>query len=311
MRRDDWLATRSFGSGAFSRSILAGRDQAVSVAVPTLDEATSIARTLEPLQGLLERGLIDQLAVIDSGSRDGTPEIVSAMGVEVFDARALLPDVGPLLGKGDAMWRAVTVLHGDVICYVDADSEDFGEHFIVRLAGPLLRQRNVAFVKGRYLRPLKLGDRRLSQGGGRVTELTARPLLNAFYPELGVFDQPLSGEIAASRELLRSVPFDTGYAVEIGMLIDVYTFAGLGAMAQVDLGTRQNRHRPLGDLVPMAGTVVQAVVRRLERENRLSGGVSTTLSLSSGRKAEVDLSIVQRPPLVTREPGLHARAAGF
>src|SRR4051812_48094893 len=206
MRRDDWLATRSFGSGAFNRSILAGRDQAVSVAVPTLNEAAAIGRTLEPLQELLGRGLIDQLAVIDSGSGDGTREIVSALGVEVFDARVLLPEVGPLLGKGDAMWRSLSVLHGDVICYVDADSEDFGEHFVVRLAGPLLRKRNIAFVQGRYLRPLKTGDRRFSQGGGRVTELTARPLLNAFYPDLGVFDQPLSGEIAAAEACFAQCP---------------------------------------------------------------------------------------------------------
>ena len=154
-----------------------------------------------------------------------------------------MPETGALLGKGDALWRSLVVLHGEIVCFVDADSEDFGEHFVTGLCGPLLSVPEIKFVKASYRRPFKIGDTQLPDGGGRVTELAARPLLNAFYPDLAVFRQPLAGEIAAERSLLLALPFDTGYAVETGMLIDVWAHAGLGAMAEVNLGTRQNRHR--------------------------------------------------------------------
>ena len=289
----------SFSRQAFARDTLRRRPQTVSVIVPTLNEAASIKRTLRPLRGLLDEELVDQVAVVDSGSTDGTLELAAAMGVECYDARALHASVGPLLGKGDAMWRALGITRGEVACYVDADSEDFGEHFIFGLVGPLLREPALHFVKGTYRRPFKLADQTVDpNGGGRVTELTARPLLNAFYPELAAFGQPLAGEIAARSELLRSLPFDTGYAVETGMLIDVFEAVGIDAMAEVDLGTRQNRHRPLTDLVPMAGTVLQAVVSRLREQSRLAGAVSTEIAFSTpeGRR-HADLAIVQRPPL--------------
>ena len=196
--------------------MLERRARTVSVCVPTLDEAPSIERTLAPLVALLDDGLVDQVAVVDSGSADRTRELAGARGAEVHDARALMPEAGPLLGKGDALWRALSVVNGDIVCFVDADSEDFGEHFVTGLTGPLLEIPGVEFVKGSYRRPLRLGERVLPQGGGRVTELTARPLLNAFYPDLAVFAQPLAGEIAANRGLLLRLPFDSGYGVEVG-----------------------------------------------------------------------------------------------
>jgi glucosyl-3-phosphoglycerate synthase len=293
----DWNRGRSFDAGDFSRADLARRNAGISVCVPTLDEAESIARTLAPLLELHELGLIDQVAVVDSGSSDGTQAIVKQLGAELHDARLLVPGGGPLLGKGDALWRAQAVLHGEIVCFVDADSEDFGEHFVTGLVGPLLRIPEVEFVKALYRRPFKVGDTQMPIGGGRVTELSARPLLNAFYPELAVFGQPLAGEIAARRSLLLQLPFDTGYAIEMGMLIDAWWNVGLDGIAQVNLGTRQNRHRPLAELTPMAATVLQSLLLRLRRDGRLTGTTSGRLLADPRSDSEgTDVRIVQRPP---------------
>src|SRR5204863_5653007 len=131
-----------------------------------------------------EKGVIDRMLVVDADSTDGTAEIAAARGAEVIQQGSLLPHMGPVLGKGDAMWRALSVLDGDVVCYLDADSEDFGPHFACGLIGPIVCERGIDFVKGAYRRPFKLGEASTAEGGGRVTELTARPLLNLFYPEL-------------------------------------------------------------------------------------------------------------------------------
>jgi glucosyl-3-phosphoglycerate synthase len=193
------------------------------------------------------------------------------------------------------MWRALTVLSGDVVCFLDADSEEFGDHFARGLLGPLLMPHGalggsgsaggqpVQFVKGFYRRPFKLGDVTLPDGGGRVTELTARPLLELFYPELAAMRQPLAGEIAAHRSLLERLSFTTGYGVDIALLIDAYREVGLRGLAQVDLDVRQNSHQALHDLRPMARAVLAAVQVRLVRDGRLSG--------------PAPLQAVERPPL--------------
>ena len=203
----DWNRGRSFDSADFERADLARRRAGVSVCVPTLNEAGSIARTLAPLLELLGAGLVDQVAVVDSGSSDGTQAIVEQLGAELHDARALVPGTGPLLGKGDALWRAQAVLAGDIVCFVDADSEDFGEHFVTGLVGTAAaRSPRCSSSRRSTAGPSRSATCRCRRGGGRVTELSARPLLNAFYPELAVFGQPLAGEIAARRSLLLQLP---------------------------------------------------------------------------------------------------------
>jgi glucosyl-3-phosphoglycerate synthase len=169
------------------------------------------------------------------------------------------------------MWRALGVLTGDLVCFVDGDSEDFGEHFACGLLGPLVCEPRVQFVKGFYRRPFKDAGGTAPGGGGRVTELTARPLLEAFYPALATMRQPLAGEVAARRELLESFAFCTGYSVEMGLLLDVFGAVGLDGMAQVDLDVRQNRHQAIEDLAPMSAAVLAAVTSRLRREGRLVG----------------------------------------
>jgi glucosyl-3-phosphoglycerate synthase len=247
--------------------------------------------------------VVDQIVVVDR-STDGTAEIARALGAEVHDQDALMPDLGPVLGKGDAMWRALPVLTGEVICFLDADSEQFGAHFACGVLGPVLCRPDISFVKGFYRRPFRVGHTTVPDGGGRVTELTARPLLNLFYPDLAAVHQPLAGEIAARRELLEQLPFATGYGVDIGLLIDAYAVAGLEAIAQVDLEVRQNAHQPLRDLGPMAYAVLRAVAVRLERDGRLRGPLPATFTATG-----VDAPPLQPAEAVERPPLRSLRAA--
>jgi glucosyl-3-phosphoglycerate synthase len=277
---------RSFDHSAFPPArVREERDGTISVGVPARECADTIAPIVHTLMQLREAGVIDQVAVIDAGSADGTAELAAAAGGEVYQQAELLPERGPVLGKGDAMWRALTILRGEVVCFLDGDSERLGPHFACGLAGAVACEPGIRFAKAFYRRPFRAGAVELPEGGGRVNELMARPLLRQFFPELAEVRQPLAGEIAGRRDLLERLPFATGYAVEIAMLIDAYREVGLDGLAQVDLDVRQNRHQPLSALGPMADDVLGAVAARLEREGRLS---------------DVDVAPpVERPPLVT------------
>jgi glucosyl-3-phosphoglycerate synthase len=247
----------------FSAERLASeRRDSVSVCVPVVNEAESIEPIVRDLVALREQGAIDQVLVVDGGSSDGSAEIARAAGADVQQQARLLPHYGPVLGKGDAMWRALSALHGDVVVFVDGDSGEFGPHYACGLAGPVLFEPGIQYVKGYYRRPFKVGDTTLPDGGGRVTELTARPLLETFFPELGGIRQPLAGEMAARRELLTRLPFTTGYGVEIALLIDIYRELGMDAIAQVDLDVRQNRHQPIDALAEMARAVARTLLGR-------------------------------------------------
>jgi glucosyl-3-phosphoglycerate synthase len=288
--------TRTFAHREFPLArLLQAREASVSVCLPARDEAATIAPILETLGALRKAELIDQVVVVDH-SRDGTAEIARGLGAEVHDQDDLLPELGPAEGKGDAMWRALSVLHGEVICYLDADTTDFGAHFITGLLGPLLCHPEISLVKAFYRRPFRSAGHTSEDGGGRVTELTARPLLNLFYPELAGFRQPLAGELAARRSLLAELPFTTGYGVDIGLLIDAYRAAGPDALAQVDLDTRQNSHQSLRELGPMAFAVLRAVTDRLTAEGRLHGPLPDDY-LPAGSQEAVDLAARQRPPM--------------
>lgn len=259
----------------------------VSVCLPARNEARTIGPIIQALRPLRDSGLVDQLVVVDD-STDDTARIARELGAEVHDHRSLMPQLGPLRGKGDAIWRSLSVLRGDLICFLDADSERFGAHFAYGLLGALITRPEISFVKGYYRRPFRVGDTTFPDGGGRVTELTARPLLNLFYPELAGIEQPLAGEVAARKSLLEQLPFVTGYGVDIALLIDACRAVGPGGLAQVDLDVRQNAHQALRDLGPMASAVLAAVATRLERDGRLKGPLP--LGLGSGAP-------VERPPL--------------
>jgi len=262
----DWFGQRSFHHQDFSG--LASRGGAarpsVTLILPAREVSGTIGPILDTVATLRERtGLVDQVLVVDADSEDGTADIARAHGAEVYSENELLPQYGPAQGKGDAMWRALSVARGDIVMFADADTCDFGEHFVYGTLGPLLTVPGVQFAKAAYRRPFTRDGQSVADGGGRVTELTAKPLLNFFFPELTRFVQPLPGEFAATNDLLLRIPFLTGYGVEIAILIDVLRDAGLPAMAQVDLGTRQNRHQPLWDLTRMSSAALRALARRV------------------------------------------------
>jgi glucosyl-3-phosphoglycerate synthase len=261
---------RTYDHCAYSAvRIATERELSVSVCLPARNEVATIGAILEALMPLIDRGAIDQVVVLDD-STDGTADVARAVGAEVHSQSELRPEYGPVRGKGDALWRGLSVLRGDVVCFLDADSKRFGEHFACGLVGAATCEPDVTFVKGSYRRPFCAGGLVLADGGGRVTELTARPLLQLFYPELASFRQPLAGEFAARRELLLSMPFVTGYGVDVALLIDAYRNLGVGNLAQVDLDVRQNKHKPLCDLVSMSDAVLRAVLSRVEREGRIT-----------------------------------------
>lgn len=279
--------------------LAAQRCATVSVCLPARNEEATIGPILDAILPLAEAGVVDQVVVVDE-STDATADIAQERGAEVYRQSDLQAAFGPVQGKGDAMWRALEVLTSEVVCYVDADSRDFGAHFVCGLIGPLVCDSpGPSMVKGFYRRPFDSGNGApKAEGGGRVTELTARPLLAAFYPELAIVQQPLAGEIAARRELLDSLAFTTGYGVDIGLLIDTWELCGIAGIAQVDLDQRQNRHRPLSELAPMAAAVTESLLDRVRRTGRLVG----TVPGAAAALATMMPDAIERPPAASLRP---------
>jgi glycosyltransferase involved in cell wall biosynthesis len=271
----NWLASRRYTATEFDLRRL--RDRAhrpsVTVVIPARECATTVAGVIETTVGpAYEAGLIDQLVVVDAASLDGTADRAAAAGATVMQQDELAPELGPALGKGVAMWRALAATDGEIVCFLDADTEDPDPQHLLGLLGPLLSEPEIAFVKGAFARPFNAGGRTFADEGGRVTELMARPLLNLHFPLLAGFAQPLAGEFAARRTLLERLPFPVGYGIEIATLIDALDEVGLDALAECRLGTRQNRHQSLRALGEMAFAVLAAVERRIEGPRSATGG---------------------------------------
>jgi glucosyl-3-phosphoglycerate synthase len=291
-----WEQARSFHHSRYDEEALLERDGSISICLPALECADTVGAIVDTLAGLRERGAIDQLVVIDGDSRDGTARIAASAGAEVFSESELMSDYGPVAGKGDAMWRALSVLHGDMVCFLDADSHDFQAHYAIGVLGPLLEFEEVDFVKAFYRRPFTQSGVDVVDGGGRVNHLMARPAIAILYPALAGIRQPLAGEIAARRSLLERLPFTTGYGVETAMLLDVYEEVGLEGMAQVDLDIHRNSHQALLDLSPMAYAVLKVLALRLEREGRLTDLEAAPLTIG---EREFEVPIEERPPMVS------------
>jgi glucosyl-3-phosphoglycerate synthase len=250
----------------------------------------SLGRMLESLREAERIGLLDEILVIGSERAPEGAEIATALGVEWIDEATLLEELGPVRGKGDAMWRSLSRIETELVMFCDGDNDDFGTDFVCGLLGPLLGPEPARFVKATYARQFTAESGVDPAGGGRVTELLARPLLEAFFPEAGELRQPLGGEIAARRDLLVSLPFMTGYAVEAVMLIDVIEREGLGAVAEVDLGSRGNDHQTLAQLGRMAREIVLGIGARLPEPPPGADAIAAELA-ESGR------TVVERPPL--------------
>jgi nucleotide-binding universal stress UspA family protein len=273
---DKWFAENTFHAHEFSdiRKLLAMKDKqgvTISVGLPTLNEEKTIGLVIKRVRAaLMERyPLIDQMVVIDSASDDRTVEIAEGLGIEVVQHADVLPEMGAKRGKGEALWKSLHVLDGDIVAWIDTDISNIQPRFVYGLLGPLLREPRIQYVKGFYQRPIREGTTIVQEGGGRVTELMARPLINLFFPELSGMIQPLAGEYAGRRSLLETLPFFTGYAVEVGLLIDILEQAGLTALGQVDLERRIHRNQPLGNLSQMAFVILHAAIRKLEERHRL------------------------------------------
>lgn len=274
----EWFKHRSYEYSQFSDLAALSRRKAdlgltVSAVLPCRNVADTVGSIIDEIHAINDQvsaPLVDQILAVDADSPDGTANVAARHGAEVFSENELMSRYGGAHGKGDAMWRSLSVARGDLVMYVDADTRDFRPQLVYGILGPILEVPEVRYVKAAYRRPFKSHETLEVDGGGRVTELSAKPLFNLFYPELAGFVQPLAGEFVADKELFCSIPFLTGYAVETGIMIDVLKHAGLGAMAQVDLGTRQNRHQHLRDLSRMSYAVVRAVARRLRQEGRLN-----------------------------------------
>jgi glucosyl-3-phosphoglycerate synthase len=269
--RDEWLQRRTYRGSDFDPERLAERARrdgvTISVCLPTLDVEDTVGPIVAAVrERLMEQvPLVGEIVAVDSRSSDATGAVAAAAGARVVQDHEVLPHLSPGRGKGEALWKSLAVLRGDLVVWLDSDVVDFDPAFVTGLLGPLLTDPEVGYVKALYRRAL--GD--AEDDGGRVTEICARPLINLFHPELAGFAQPLSGEAAGRRDLLRSVPFFSGYAVELGLLIDLVRTAGLGALAQVDLGARRHANQSTAALGAMASSITQAVLRRLADAGRI------------------------------------------
>ena len=282
-----WFARRRYRASDFSIDELRARkgSTTVSVIVPAKNCAATVGGvlrgTVKPLRGV---GLVDDVLVVDAASADGTAKVAASAGARVLQQDQLVAELGPALGKGDAMWRALQHTESDIICFLDADTADPHCDHLLGLLGPILSDESVALVKGAFERPLTTGTIKLPHEGGRVTELMARPLLNLHMPLLAGFSQPLAGEVAARRDLLEQLPFPVGYGVEIAMLVDALHLRGLDALAECHLGTRQNRHQPLRALGEMSFAVLIAIENRLPGRGAAGCSVERTLHAYLGQR---------------------------
>lgn len=310
---DRWFAENTFHSHEFRnlRYLLDLKERQgvrISLALPALNEEATIGKIITTFQRHLMHNVpfIDELVVIDSDSADRTAEIAGELGVPVFKHPEILPGYGSYRGKGEALWKSLQVTTGDIVVWIDSDITGIHPKFVYGLVGPLLTQPHVGFVKGFYRRPLRLGGELLTTGGGRVTELTARPLLNLFYPQLSGVVQPLAGEMAGRRSVLETLPFFTGYGVETGLLIDILKQFGLRSLAQVDLELRVHRNQSLLSLSKMAFAIIQVVMQRLENHDRvqLMEELSPSMKLIHYSPNELFLEVKEireheRPPIIT------------
>lgn len=279
------LKERTFDSGDWTLEELVGlklsQGLTISVILPALNEELTVGGIVSEIrEWLVEEStartgtpLIDELVVLDSGSTDDTSLVAAQAGATVIHRDEVFADIPAVTGKGEAMWRGLGATQGDLVVFVDADLRSFTSSYVIGLLGPLLADPKINFVKAFYERPLIEGDRIISNGGGRVTELVARPLLNLYWPELAGVMQPLAGEYAARRTLLEQLPFHCGYGVDIALLIDSWDLMGIRGIAQVDLGTRVHRNHDTPKLGRMAAEVMQTALKR--------AGIEPTPSSSS------------------------------
>lgn len=309
---DKWFAENTFHADEFEdlRYLLKLKQErglSISLAFPALNEEKTVGKVIETIKQslFLDVPLLDEIVLIDSNSEDRTREIAQSLDIPVYIHQSVLPKYGSRRGKGEALWKSLYCTHGDIVIWLDTDIVNIHPRFAYGLIGPLLLRPDIQFVKGFYRRPLKVGDKVQAGGGGRVTELTARPLLNLFYPELSGVIQPLSGEYSGRRTALEQFSFFSGYGVEIGLLIDMLEKLGLNAIAQVDLQERIHHNQPLEALSKMSFAIIQAVIRKLESRygQSILENVNRTMKLIRYEEGSFMLDVEEiaerdRPPMI-------------
>jgi glucosyl-3-phosphoglycerate synthase len=310
---DKWFAENTYHAAEFDdlehlRELKKKQGVTISVALPALNEQQTVGKVLRTIQrSLVEKArLVDEIVLIDSSSGDRTREIAARMGIPVHIHQRILPKYGIRDGKGEALWKSLLVTKGDIVLWIDTDILNINPRFVYGLIGPLLSDPELQFVKGFYRRPMRVGNRTQAGGGGRVTELTARPLLNLFFPELSGVVQPLSGEYGGRRSALETLPFFSGYGVETGLLIEVFEKYGLSAIGQVDLLERIHHNQPLEALSLMSFAIIQVVIRKLEKRygREILEDVNKTMKLIRYDDEHFSLDVeevseLERPPMVS------------
>ena len=291
------IATWDRPAWTVAELVAAKGGRTVAVVLPALNEADTVAGVIESIMPLVG-GLVDDLVVLDSGSTDDTAGVAQAAGARVVSREQALPQVPPVDGKGEVLWRSIAATTADIIVFIDADLVSPDPMFVPKLVGPILTCAGVELVKGYYRRPWRTAAQHLEDGGGRVTELVARPLLAALRPELSHVVQPLGGEYAGTRALLSSLPFAPGYGVEVGLLIDTHETRGPAAIGQVNLGVRMHRHRPLTELGVMSRQIVGTLLRRCGIDDSLAPLVQFAAATDGSFATQVtEVVLTDRPPM--------------
>jgi len=315
VKSGQWLAERTFHHSNFwdIKWLVEEKQRqglSISLCLPTLNEEKTIGQEIVILKAeLADRyPLLDEIAVIDSGSGDRTCEIAASFGADVYVASEQLPEQGNQPGKGENLWKALYLLNGDIIVYVDTDIKNIHPRFVYGLVGPLIKDPEVHYVKAFYDRPLAFSGGLRPTGGGRVTEVLIRPLFCLFYPELAAILQPLSGEYAGRRSILEQIAFPVGYGVETAMLIDIYERLGLYAFAQTDLDRRIHRNQETIALGRMAFGVLRTFMSRLKREQLVQFKKELPIIMrqyevhdGNFRQLEYEIEEMERQPMIEVE----------
>lgn len=258
---------RDFKDVSWLRQLKEAAGVAVSVCIPTLNEESTLGDKITLLARLQHNlNIIDEVVVVDSGSVDRTCELAAHQGADVYHSGHILTPLGTRMGKGENLWKSLFVLKGDIIIWVDADILDFDHRFVLGLLGPLLTHPSIAYVKSYYTRPFGDAD----SGGGRMTELLTRPMLNLLFPEVRDIIQPMSGEFAVRRSFIDKIPFFTGSSVDVCHIVDMTHKFGKHTIAQVNLGSRRHRHHDLAELSKRCFGVCRSLLHRAESLGRIS-----------------------------------------
>ncbi|MCH2035415.1 MAG: glucosyl-3-phosphoglycerate synthase [Puniceicoccaceae bacterium] len=310
---DKWLDTNTFHHGEFWDilklvELKEKQNLKISLCIPTLNEELTIGKEIVIFRSeLMERyPLIDEFAVIDSGSKDKTIEVAASFGADTYKAKDILSKVGDKPGKGENLWKAIYQLTGDIIIYVDADIANIHPRFVTGILGPLLLNPKTKYCKAFYDRPITFSSGVRASGGGRVTEILIRPLFSLFFPELAALIQPLSGEFAVRREVLEKIPFPIGYGVETAHILDVYMQWGLEAFAQCDLDQRIHRNQSTTALGKMSFGILQTFLNRMKRYDMVDklpemATLYRQFQAEGNRYDLLEKSIIEyeRPPMIT------------